>query len=72
MCLGFCGINVTVERGRDTKIAGDVTSPLTQGFTCSKGRAIPEQLARPDRLLGALRYEFGERVEVFCNGAPLR
>jgi len=24
------------------------------------------------RLLGALRYEFGERVEVFCNGTPLR
>jgi len=24
------------------------------------------------RLRGALRYEFGERVEVFCNGAPLR
>ena len=24
------------------------------------------------RLLGALRYEFGERVEVFCNGEPLR
>ncbi len=24
------------------------------------------------RLLGALRYEFGERIEVFCNGEPLR
>jgi hypothetical protein len=24
------------------------------------------------RLLGALRYEFGDRVEVFCNGEPLR
>src|SRR5712692_2099182 len=24
------------------------------------------------RLLGALRYEFGERVEIFCNGEPLR
>ncbi|HTF14954.1 MAG TPA: hypothetical protein VK643_09820 [Burkholderiales bacterium] len=24
------------------------------------------------RLLAALRYEFGERVEVFCNGEPLR
>jgi hypothetical protein len=24
------------------------------------------------RLLGALRYEFGERVEVFCNGELLR
>ena len=24
------------------------------------------------RLLGALRYEFGDRVELFCNGEPLR
>ena len=24
------------------------------------------------RLLGALRYEFGEQIEVFCNGEPLR
>ena len=24
------------------------------------------------RLLRALRYEFGEKVEVFCNGEPLR
>ncbi|HYS84319.1 MAG TPA: hypothetical protein VEN78_04875 [Bradyrhizobium sp.] len=24
------------------------------------------------RLLGALRHEFGDRVEVFCNGGPLR
>jgi hypothetical protein len=24
------------------------------------------------RLLGALHYEFGERIDVFCNGEPLR
>ncbi len=24
------------------------------------------------RLLAALRYEFGDRVEIFCNGEPLR
>jgi len=24
------------------------------------------------RVLGALRYEFGERVELSCNGEPLR
>jgi anaerobic selenocysteine-containing dehydrogenase len=55
MCLGFCGINVTVQDGRVTKVAGDPTSPLTRGFTCSKGRSMPERLARKDRLLGALR-----------------
>jgi hypothetical protein len=24
------------------------------------------------RILAALRYEFGEKVELFCNGEPLR
>ncbi len=24
------------------------------------------------RVLGALRYEFGEKVELFCNGEPVR
>jgi len=24
------------------------------------------------RVLAALRYEFGERIELFCNGEPLR
>jgi anaerobic selenocysteine-containing dehydrogenase len=64
-CLGFCGINVTIKDGRVTKVAGDTTSPLTQGFTCSKGRAFPETLARKDRLLCALhRDESGALVSV--------
>ena len=42
MCLGFCGINVTIQDGRVTKVAGDPTSPLTHGFTCSKGRSLPD------------------------------
>ena len=32
----------------------------------------PSVRSAETRLLGALRYEFGERIEVFCNGEPLR
>ena len=32
----------------------------------------PSVRAAETRLLGALRYEFGERVELSCNGEPLR
>jgi hypothetical protein len=32
----------------------------------------PSVRNKETRLLGALRYEFGDRVGVFCNGEPLR
>jgi anaerobic selenocysteine-containing dehydrogenase len=55
VCLGFCGVLATIVEGRVTKIEGDRTSPITGGFTCAKGRAIPRQLSHPDRLLHATR-----------------
>src|SRR4029077_9838406 len=29
--------------------------PMSQGYTCTKGRALPEEVHAPDRLTGALR-----------------
>ena len=52
LCLGYCGIRVTVEEGRAVKVIGDTANPVTAGFTCTKGRSFPEQLRHPDRLLG--------------------
>ncbi|CAN5801823.1 MAG: molybdopterin-containing oxidoreductase family protein [Ilumatobacteraceae bacterium] len=54
-CHAFCGIKVTVEDGRATKVIGDVDNPMYHGFTCVKGRALPEQHAHPDRLLHSMR-----------------
>jgi len=37
------------------------------------GKGKPPSIRNAEtRLLGALRYEFGDQVEVFCNGEPLR
>ncbi len=47
---------------------GEVTFALG-AFGSGKPPSIRSAEAR---LLGALRYEFGERIEVFCNGEPLR
>ena len=46
---------------------GEVTFTLG-AFGSGKPPSIRSAEAR---LLGALRYEFGERIEVFCNGEPL-
>jgi len=47
---------------------GEVTFTLG-AFGSGKPPSIRNAEAR---VLGALRYEFGERVELFCNGEPLR
>ncbi len=50
-CHAFCGITVTVEDGRVVKVIGDVDNPMYEGFSCVKGRALPEQHGHPDRIL---------------------
>jgi anaerobic selenocysteine-containing dehydrogenase len=50
-CHAFCGIEVEVEGGRAVTVRGDRKNPMSEGFTCIKGRALPEQHAHPDRLL---------------------
>src|SRR5689334_17563246 len=56
-CHAGCSILVDVEDGRAVRVRGDRQSPLYRGFTCEKGRQLPEQHAHPDRLLTSLRKE---------------
>ena len=44
-CHAFCGIKVDVdtETQRAIKITGDAENPMFEGFTCIKGRQLPEQ-----------------------------
>jgi anaerobic selenocysteine-containing dehydrogenase len=46
---------VTVEDGRATKIAGNPRAPLFGGYSCPKGRALPEQHYGEQRLLRSLK-----------------
>jgi len=50
-CPAHCGVLVTVEDGVVTKVTGDPDNPLFRGYTCPKGRALPEQHSNPRRLL---------------------
>ncbi|MEO8701503.1 MAG: molybdopterin-dependent oxidoreductase [Kofleriaceae bacterium] len=50
-CPDLCGLEVTVEHGRVTKVEGDRRGPLTDGFICGKVRKIADHLYGDDRVL---------------------
>ena len=50
ICGALCGLVVEVEDGRVTRIQGDREHPLTQGFTCPKGRRLGDFHSDPERL----------------------
>ena len=59
LCTAMCPIVVTIEDGRAVAVHGDRDAPLFEGYTCPKGRALPEIHANPKRLLHSLRRRAG-------------
>lgn len=57
ICGSYCPILVTVENGRPVKVTGDPDAPLYDGYTCPKGRALPEQHTGPARLLHSMKRQ---------------
>jgi anaerobic selenocysteine-containing dehydrogenase len=55
LCLGNCGVLVTLEEGKAVGIKGDPESPTNQGDLCPIGRASLEYLYHPDRLTHPLK-----------------
>ncbi len=55
VCHAACPIEVDVAAGRVTKIRGVDADPLFEGYTCIKGRQLPDQIHHPDRLVRPLR-----------------
>lgn len=51
ICPACCPLEVTIEDGRAVKVVGDRQSPIFGGYTCPKGRALPEAHYSPDRIL---------------------
>ncbi len=51
ICSAHCGVLATVTDGRLTKVTGDPDNPMFKGYTCAKGRALPEIHNNPSRLL---------------------
>ncbi|MCL0059658.1 hypothetical protein M1O24_02595 [Dehalococcoidia bacterium] len=55
MCFGRCSLLVTIEDGRIIAVAADKDAPRGRDSACARGRALPEILNHPDRLLYPLR-----------------
>jgi anaerobic selenocysteine-containing dehydrogenase len=54
-CPDACGVLITVEDGRATKIQGDPGHPVTQGFLCAKVAKYLDRVYSPDRVLYPMR-----------------
>jgi anaerobic selenocysteine-containing dehydrogenase len=55
VCSALCGIEVEVKDNRVLTVRGDPTHPITGGYTCIKGRNMPEQHNYSGRLRTALK-----------------
>ena len=50
VCSAHCGVLATVTDGKLVKVTGDPDNPMFKGYTCAKGRALPEIHNNPKRL----------------------
>lgn len=54
-CPDTCGLRVTVENGRITRVTGDPNHPITRGVICHKVRHFPARVHHPERVLFPMR-----------------
>jgi molybdopterin guanine dinucleotide-containing S/N-oxide reductase-like protein len=54
-CPDACGVLITIEGGRATRIQGDPEHPVTRGFLCAKVAKYLDRVYSPDRVLSPMR-----------------
>src|SRR4030081_3274587 len=54
-CPDACGVLISVQNGRATKIQGDPEHPVTRGFLCAKVAKYLDRVYSPDRVLYTMR-----------------
>src|SRR6201996_9222458 len=68
-CPDACGVLITVEDGRATKIKGDPAHPVTRGFLCAKVAKYLDRVYSPDRVLYPMRRVGAKRPQDTGEGA---
>lgn len=58
-CHAYCAIEVDVEDGKPITVRGDTEDPVYGGYTCLKGRELPEQYTTPLRVSNSLKQQPG-------------
>jgi anaerobic selenocysteine-containing dehydrogenase len=56
ICSAFCGMEVDVVDNRVVAVRGDTSDALSGGYTCVKGRQIPDQM-NGERLLASMKRQ---------------
>src|SRR5271154_6229228 len=69
-CPDACGVLITVEDGRATKVQGDPAHPVTRGFLCAKVAKYLDRVYSPDRVLYPMRRVTPKGPESFAPGQP--
>jgi anaerobic selenocysteine-containing dehydrogenase len=63
ICPAICGLVLEIEDNRVTQLVGDRDNPLSQGYTCIKGRHIGDFHSDPGRLLDSQRRNAAGELE---------
>jgi anaerobic selenocysteine-containing dehydrogenase len=71
ICHAACPIDVHLVDGRVTKVTGVEDDPLFKGYTCVKGRQLPDQIHHPDRLRHPLKRMPDGRFEEISSRQAL-
>lgn len=70
VCNNGCPILVEIEDGRVSKVSGDPAGPLHHGYTCHRGRALPQLMYNPAReLFSTKRSADGTRTRIGVDEA---
>jgi len=61
-CEPQCGLEIDVEKDKIVEVRPDRSHPISQGFICIKGKAVPEYQNDPERLLSPVK-RVGDKFE---------
>src|SRR5579864_5262543 len=71
-CPDACGVLITIEDGRATRIQGDPEHPVTRGFLCAKVAKYLDRVYSPERVMYPMRRiaPKGPAAELRSAGQP--
>ncbi|AGL00060.1 molybdopterin-containing oxidoreductase family protein [Desulfoscipio gibsoniae] len=69
LCVWDCGIKATVEDGRLTEVKGLPEHPISKGYLCPRGEALPSYVYSASRLTTPMRREKGRWQKVSWDDA---
>jgi anaerobic selenocysteine-containing dehydrogenase len=69
MCINSCGIDAYVEDGKLVRVEGMKEHGVTDGYICPRGRALPEYVYSPDRVLHPMKKVDGNWQRVSWDEA---